>query len=99
MQMQSRDDLIKHSDTHYTLGKYDIRYERQEFDGVFMWVATYKDFFGDEAIANTLDECIQEILDNEAYDWGEPDWTVKSVIYIQKHPSVKNATAVVMTGC
>lgn len=70
--MLLKDDLIKHSDVRYGLGKYEIRQERSEFDGALVWVIYYKNL-GVESEATTLDEAVDWIIQTENYDGGEPE--------------------------
>ena len=63
--MLSRNDSIKHSDTHYSLGKYQIYYARSEFDGTHMWEIQYKDFWGENGDFTSLDEAVDSILAEE----------------------------------
>lgn len=64
--------LVKHSDTYYSLDKYELRKERSEFDGANMWFAYYKDF-GVIAEENTLEKLINEIIAQEVFDYGDPE--------------------------
>jgi hypothetical protein len=65
--MLSRENLIKHSDTHYSLDKYQLY---RDEDG--KWEVHYKDH-GIQYIDDTLGDAVDSILAGENYDGGPPE--------------------------
>ena len=67
MQMPFVESLIKHSDTEWSYGKYQIYLEYPTKYEVY-----YKDH-GIQYTSYTLEDCIEEIIAMETFDYGDPE--------------------------